>query len=177
VAENQRRRAFLPRLSVRKLAEDDRLVIKIIRTFDRVDFHCGPEKLKPTIRRVLPRPGERDTTWELAFDLSSVAKGRTDDIEIEATVHDIMAKKGQGETWMRYRTAIPTVEVSVWMIFPVSQPHTHFSLIRYSEADPSSFQKIATSYTIDHPRGSIIAWSLISPEIGYFYECDWEWGP
>ena len=157
--------------------QDDHLVIKIIRPFDRVDFHCGPETLKPAIRRVLPRPGERDTTWELAFDLSSVPKGRTEDIEIEATVHDIMAKKGEGENWMRYRAAIPTAEASVWMIFPVNRPYTHYSLIRYPEADPSSFQKIDTSYTIDHPRGSIIAWSIINPVVGYFYECQWEWGP
>lgn len=168
---------FYRRIRVRKLAEDDDLIIKIIRPFDRVDFYCGPEQLKPTIRRVLPRPGERDTTWELAFDLSSVPKGRTEDIEIEATIHDVMAKKGAGENWIRYRAAIPTPEASVWMIFPVNRPYTHYSLIRYPEADPSSFQKVDTSYTIDHPRGSIIAWSIINPKVGYFYECQWEWGP
>ena len=67
--------------------------------------------------------------------------------------------------------------VSVWMIFPVNRPYTHYSLIRYAESDPSSFQKVDTSYTIDHPRGSIIAWSIINPKLGYFYECQWEWGP
>jgi predicted acylesterase/phospholipase RssA len=168
---------FYQRVRVRKLAEDDQLVIKIIRPFDRVDFHCGPENLKPTVRRILPRPGERDTTWELAFDLSSVPKGRSEDIEIEATVHDIMAKKGEGENWIRYRPTFATAEASVWMIFPVNRPYTHYSLIRYPENDPSSFQKVETSYTIDHPRGSIIAWSIINPEVGYFYECNWEWGP
>src|SRR5262249_33900129 len=73
---------FYRRLRVRKLAGNDHLVIKIIRPFERVDFHCGSEKLKPTVSRVLPRPGQRDTTWELAFDLSSVPKGRPEDIEI-----------------------------------------------------------------------------------------------
>jgi predicted acylesterase/phospholipase RssA len=161
---------------VRKVAKDDRLVLQLIRPFDRVDFHCGPEKLKPLIRRVLPRHGERDTTWELTFDLSAVPRGGTEDIEVEATVHDIMAKKGEGENWMRYRSATATVESSVWLIFPVNRPYTHYSLIRYSTADPSSFQKVDTLYRIRHPRGSIIAWSLINPEVGYVYECDWEWG-
>ena len=50
-------------------------------------------------------------------------------------------------------------------------------LIRYPEANPSLSQKVDTSYTIDHPRGSIIAWSIINPVVGYFYECQWEWGP
>lgn len=168
---------FYRRLRVRKLADVDHLVVKIIRPFDRVDFHCGPETLKPTIGRISPRPGERDTTWELAFDLSSVPKGRTEDIEIEGTVHDIMAKKGEDENWMRYRAAIPTAEASIWMIFPINRPYTHYSLVRYPVDDPSTFQKVDTSYTIDHPRGSIIAWSIINPEIGYFYECNWEWGP
>jgi predicted acylesterase/phospholipase RssA len=166
---------FYRRLRVQKVAEEDHLVIKMIRPFDRVDFHCGPEKLKPIVRRVLPRPGERDTTWELAFDLSSVRKGRTEDIEIEATVHDVMAKKGEGENWVRYRAAVPTAEASMWMIFPVNRPYTHYSLIRYPEADPSLIQKFDTSYKIDHPRGSIIAWSIINPKLGYFYECQWEW--
>src|SRR5262245_63530677 len=100
---------------VHTLAKHDHLVINFILPFDRVDFHCGPETLKPTIRRVLPRPGERETTWELAFDLSSVPKGRTEDIEIEGTVHDIMAKKGEGENFMRYLAAIPVAEASIWM--------------------------------------------------------------
>jgi predicted acylesterase/phospholipase RssA len=164
-------------LRVQKLAEDDHLVLKISRPFDRVDFHCGQETLKPTIRRIRPGPGERDTTWELEFDLSSIPKGRPEDIEIEGTVHDIMAKKGEGENWVRYRVAIPVAEASVWMIFPVDRPYTHYILIRYPEADPSLFQKVDTSYTIDHPRGSIIAWSIINPKPGYFYECQWEWGP
>jgi predicted acylesterase/phospholipase RssA len=167
---------FYRMLRVRKLAEDDRLVIKFIRPFERIDFHCGPEKLKPTIRRVLPRPGERDTTWEVAFDLSSVPKGRTEDIEIEATIHNVMAKKKvEGESLWRYRAAIATAEASLWLIFPVNRPYTHYSLIRYPAADPSTFQKVETSYTIDHPRGSIIAWSIINPDVGYFYECEWEW--
>jgi hypothetical protein len=166
---------YYRRLRVRKLAQDDHLVLQLVRPFDHVDFHCGPETLKPHIRRVLPRPGARDTTWELSFDLSAVPKGRTEDIEIEATVYDIMAKKGKGQNWMRYRPAATTVECSVWLIFPVNRPYTHYSLIRYPAADPSSFQKFDTVYTIDHPRGSIIAWSLINPDVDYVYECDWEW--
>jgi hypothetical protein len=168
---------FYRRTRVRKLAQDDQLIIKIIRPFDRIDFHCGPEELKPVVRRVLPRPGGRDTTWELVFDLSSIPKDRVVDLEIEATVHDIMAKKGEGENWMRYRTTFATAEASIWMIFPVNRPYTHYSLIRYPEANPSSFQPVDTSYKIDHPYGSIVAWSIINPEQGYFYECEWEWGP
>jgi hypothetical protein len=167
---------FYRMIRVRKLAEDDHLVLKFVRPFDRIDFHCGPEALKPTIRRVLSRPGERDTTWELAFDFSSVDKGRTEAIEIEATVHDIMAKKSEGENFLRYRAAIPTAEASVWMIFPADRPYTSYNLVRYPVDDPSTFQKVDTSYTIDLPRGTIVAWSIINPEIGYFYECNWEWG-
>jgi predicted acylesterase/phospholipase RssA len=168
---------FYRRVHVRKLAEDDQLVIKLILLFDRMDFHCGPEELKPAVRRVLPRRGQRETTWELAFDLSSVPKDRVEDIEIEATVYDVVAKKGEGENSMRYRTTFPTAEASIWMIFPVNRPYTHYSLIRYPEATPTLFQNVDTSYKIDHPQGSIVAWSIINPEVGYFYECNWEWGP
>jgi hypothetical protein len=32
---------------------------------------------------------------------------------------------------------------------------------------------IETQYTIDHPFGSIIAWSIVNAEVGYVYECQW----
>ncbi|MCR9294352.1 MAG: hypothetical protein NXI32_16660 [bacterium] len=30
-----------------------------------------------------------------------------------------------------------------------------------------------TRYTIDHPYGSLIGWSVVDPELDRFYECRW----
>jgi predicted acylesterase/phospholipase RssA len=164
---------FYRRIRARRLAKDDRLVIQLTEPYRRIDFRCGPEKLKPTVRRVPPRTGGRDTTWELEFDFSGVPPGIVQDIEFEAILYDVEADRGKGETWVRYRPVAATAEVSIWLLFPEDQPYQDYSLIRYPIADPSTFQKLETLYTIDHPRGTIIAWSLINPEVGYIYRCDW----
>ena len=141
--------------------------------FDRIDFHAGPEKLKPVVRRVPPEAGEGKTTWELEFDLSGVRTGDATDIEIEAIVHDFEARKGERENWLRYSPPATTEQASVWLLFPESRPYKDYRLVRYATTDPSTFQKIETQYTIDHPYGSIIAWSIVNAEVGYVYECEW----
>ena len=97
------------------------------------------------------------------------------DIEIEATVHDFEARKGEHENWLRYSPPAKTEQASVWVLFPESRPYKNYRLIRYATTDPSKFEKIESQYTIDHPYGSIIAWSIVNAEVGYVYECEWTW--
>lgn len=165
---------YYRRLRMRKLEGEHRLILQYPRSFfNRADFHCNPVKLKPVIRRVPPESGDGKTTWEIEFDLSDVPKGAVTDVEIEATVYDFEARKGVGENWLRYMPATPTGEASIWVLFPESQPYQEYSLVRYALSDPSTFQKVETRYTISHPRGSIIAWSMLNPQVGYVYECNW----
>ncbi len=167
---------YYRRVRIRKLANEDRLVLQYPRLpFDRIDFQAGPEKLKPVVRRVPPEAGEGKTTWELEFDLSGVRAGSPTDIEIEATVHDFEARKGERENWLRYSPAAPTEQASLWVLFPESRPYKDYRLIRYATADPSKPEEIETQFTIDRPYGSIIAWSIVNAEPGYVYECEWTW--
>jgi predicted acylesterase/phospholipase RssA len=161
---------------IRKRADEDRMVLQYPRLpFDRVDFHAGPEKLKPVVRRVPPEAGEGKTTWELEFDLSGVRAEIPTDIEIEAIIHDFEARKGKSENWLRYSPPAMTEQASVWVLFPESRPYKDYRLIRYATADPSKFQPIDTQYKIDHPYGTIIAWSFVNADVGYVYECEWTW--
>ena len=165
---------YYRRVRIRKRANEDRMVLQYPRLpFDRIDFHAGPEKLRPVVRRVPPEAGEGKTTWELEFDLSGVRTGSATDIEIEATIHDFEARKGKRENWLRYSPPATTEQASVWVLFPESRPYKDYRLIRYATTDPSKFQEIETQYTIDHPYGSIIAWSIVNAEVGYVYECEW----
>ncbi len=165
---------YYRRVHVRKRASEDHMVIQYPRLpFDRIDFHAGPEKLLPVVRRVPPEAGEGKTTWELEFDLSGVRPGGTTDIEIEATIHDFEARKGKHENWLRYSPPARTEQASVWVLFPESRPYKDYRLIRYATADPTKSERIETQYTIDHPYGSIIAWSIVNAEVGYVYECEW----
>ena len=167
---------YYRRVHIRKLANEDRLVLQYPRLpFDRVNFHAGPEKLKPIVRRVPPEAGEGKTTWELEFDLSGVRTGSTTDIEIEAMVHDFEARKGKSENWLRYSPPAATEQASVWVLFPESRPYKDYRLIRYATSDPTRREEIETQYKIDLPYGFIIAWSFVNAEVGYVYECEWTW--
>ena len=167
---------YYRRVRIRKRANEDRMVLQYRRLpFDRIDFHAGPEKLRPVVRRVPPEAGEGKTTWELEFDLSGVRTGSATDIEIEATVHDFEARKGERENWLRYSPPATTEQASVWVLFPESRPYKDYRLIRYATTDPSKLQEIETQFTIDRPYGSIIAWSIVNAEVGYVYECEWTW--
>ena len=98
---------YYRRVRIRKRANEDRMVLQYPRLpFDRIDFHAGPEKLKPVVRRVPPEAGGGKTTWELEFDLSDVRTGSPTDIEIEATIHDFEARKGERENWLRILAAL-----------------------------------------------------------------------
>jgi predicted acylesterase/phospholipase RssA len=165
---------YYRRLRIIRRGNKDRMVLQYLRLpFDRIDFHAEPEKLKPIVRRVTAEAGAGKTTWELEFDLSGVQIGTAADIEIEATIHDFEARKGKQENWLRYSPPSATEQASVWVLFPESRPYKNYRLIRYAASDPSTFQKIETQYTIDHPYGSIIAWSIVNAEVGYVYECEW----
>ena len=137
---------------------------------DRLPRRAGEAEARRT-----PRPArgrEAKTTWELEFDLSDVRIGSPTDIEIEATIHDFEARKGERENWLRYSPPATTEQASVWVLFPESRPYKNYRLIRYAATDPSKFQEVETQYTIDHPFGSIIAWSIVNAEVGYVYECE-----
>ncbi len=165
---------YYRRVRIRKLAAEDRFVLQYPNLpFDQIDFHAGPEKLKPVVRRSRSGAGAGNTTWELEFDLSSVRTGSPTDIEIEATIHDFEARKGKRENWLRYSPPAATEQASVWVLFPESRPYKDYRLIRYAIADPSEHSEIETQYTIDHPYGSIIAWSIANAEPRYVYECEW----
>jgi predicted acylesterase/phospholipase RssA len=166
---------YFRRLRVRKTGKDDRLVIQYVQPFNRVDFRCGPEKLKPAVHRVPARPGQRNVTWEVEFDFSDVQPGRVTEVTIEAHVHEVAAMAGKGETWLRYRPQVKTKDALVWLLFPEDRPYQHYSLTRYPVANPGPSEPIETRYTINHPYGSIIAWMVINPEVGYSYECQWTW--
>jgi predicted acylesterase/phospholipase RssA len=165
---------YYRRVRVRKLNDEALLVLQYPRLpFDRIDFQAGPEKLSPVVRRRAAEAAGGGTTWELAFDLSRVRSGSLVDIEIEALIHNFEARKGEQENWLRYSPPAATEQASVWVLFPESRPYKDYRLVRYSAADPSASQEIETQYTIDHPHGSIIAWSIVNAEPGNIYECEW----
>ncbi|MCI0642020.1 MAG: hypothetical protein L0Y70_23330 [Gemmataceae bacterium] len=100
---------------------------------------------------------------------------------MEAFVHGIDAvfsQRGERETWIQYEPLARTQEASVWLLFPQHRPYQSYRLISLPKKQtdpPTPPLPVDTQYTIDHPYGDVIAWTVINPKVGNVYQCRWEW--
>lgn len=74
---------------------------------------------------------------------------------------------------MPFTLRYPADLVTVWMLFPENHPYHAYRLLRYPEGKPEAAEPMAPRYTIDHPYGALIGWSVIKPTPGTVYECRW----
>jgi hypothetical protein len=65
----------------------------------------------------------------------------------------------------------PADLVTIWILFPPTHPYSQYELLRYPEGAPKAAEPMSPRYTIDHPFGSAIGWSVIRPEPGNVNEC------
>ena len=72
-----------------------------------------------------------------------------------------------------FSAAMPIEVVSVWLLFSSDRPYENYSLTLRSPDESKPPRMVETRYTIDHPYGSLIGWSLVNPEVGGIYECRW----
>jgi len=67
----------------------------------------------------------------------------------------------------------PADLLTVWMLFPENHPYRSYRLLRYPQTNPDAAEPLTARYTIDHPYGQLIGWSVITPQQGMVYECRW----
>ena len=67
----------------------------------------------------------------------------------------------------------PADLLTVWLLFPDYHPYHSYRLVRYPEGQPDAAEPMAPRYTIDHPYGELIGWSVINPTMRNVYECRW----
>ena len=67
----------------------------------------------------------------------------------------------------------PTDLITVWMLFPEDHPYRSYRLLRHPAGNTGAEEPLEARYTIDHPYGTLIGWSVIMPEPGTVYECRW----
>ena len=58
---------------------------------------------------------------------------------------------------------MPIEVVSVWLLFSSDRPYENYSLTLRSPDESKPPRMVETRYTIDHPYGSLIGWSLVKP--------------
>jgi predicted acylesterase/phospholipase RssA len=112
--------------------------------------------------------GEQRNLYEVEFDLSHVPILEPVSVELEFLApFPIVNGRIDFETYARTDLA------SLWILFPPDRPYRHYSLVRYPASRSSPPEPMQARFTIDHPYGSLIGWSVINPERDAVYECRW----
>jgi hypothetical protein len=119
--------------------------------------------------------GQEHYIYEVEFDLADVSFVEPVALEIEVLIprSAIRSTLPAGEGRFSFQTDLKTDLVTVWLLFPANRPYRTYRLVRYP-ADRSAPPEIMQSrFTIDHPYGTLIGWSVINPELKTLYECRW----
>jgi hypothetical protein len=112
--------------------------------------------------------GEPRDLYEVTLDLSRVPIFEPATVDIEFIVpFPIVRGRIDFETYAKTDLA------SLWILFPPDQPYRHYSLVHYPANRKSAPELMQARFTIDHPYGSLIGWSVINPERDAVYECRW----
>jgi predicted acylesterase/phospholipase RssA len=112
--------------------------------------------------------GESRNLYEVEFDLSEVAILEPVSLELEVMV-PFPVVNGR----IDFETYAKTDLASLWILFPTDRPYHHYSLVHYPASRNSPPELMQARFTIDHPYGSLIGWSVINPESNSVYECRW----
>ena len=148
-------------------AADRHLVFRSLLPANGVTFRQPPDQPPITIKRVT-EPA-KPPHLEVHLDLPEVPAGQTVPIELTASLKSDVLARGRMPFTLRY----PADLVTVWMLFPENHPYHAYRLLRYPEGKPEAAEPMAPRYTIDHPFGTLIGWSVIKPTPGTVYECRW----
>jgi predicted acylesterase/phospholipase RssA len=112
--------------------------------------------------------GELRNLYEVELDLSHVPILETAPVELEFLApFPVVGGRVAFETYAKTHLA------SLWILFPAERPYRHYSLVHYPASRRSAPEVMQARFTIDHPYGSLIGWSVVNPESDSVYECRW----
>ena len=103
------------------------------------------------------------------FDLSNVPIGERVTLQAMTTATVPLSMTGQLPFFVNKRTELLTS----WLLFPENLPYSTYKLVRYPVDKSTPPIPMDPRFAIDHPFGSLIGWSVITPKEGMVYECRW----
>ena len=121
------------------------------------------------IRRVHADPDPAHVHLEIHLDLSGFPAGEPITLELATLMQAPILESGR----VPLDLLAPADLLTVWLLFPEDHPYRSYRLLRYPEHDPDAAEPMTPRYTIDHPYGQLIGWSVINPAKGQVYECRW----
>jgi len=117
-----------------------------------------------------PRP-----LYEVAYDLGSTSPAEPVTIELEAMIPATALGLTRSETRGShgFETDLKTDLASVWVLFPTAHPYRSYQLVRYPVDGSAPPETMHSRFTIDHPYGRLIGWSMVNAQPDTIYECRW----
>jgi hypothetical protein len=106
---------------------------------------------------------------EIHVDCSGVPIGQPVTLEATFLLQENLLFEGR----LPLDLTAPADLLTVWMLFPEDRPYQSYRLLRYPEGLATHPEPMTPRYSIDHPYGTLIGWSVINPKAGMVYECRW----
>lgn len=162
------------RITIRVRDESARSRPFVLRTtlpIEEVSFRHPSGQPPLTIHPVPAASGATSSVprYEFRYDLTGVPVDTPVTIEIGA----IIRYRELSDQHLKITLEYPIDLFTVWMLFPEDHPYRTYQLLRYPGGGSTAAEPMVSRYTIDHPYGQLIGWSLINPEMRTVYECRW----
>ena len=161
--------------AVIRLTDDARrqkgIVFRTALPVEDFDYRQPPGSLPGRVRRVKERAadGTEEIRYEYHVDLSHAPVGEPVPLELAAVVRYKSLPAGRLPLVMQFNADLLTV----WILFPDDHPSHRYQLVTYPRGQVAATEPLTSRYTIDHPYGRLIGWSVIMPRQGSVYECRW----
>ena len=149
---------------------DGRVTFQFPSKIEDVQFRQPDEGLQGTISRVsepVEEQGQPRTLFEFEYDLSQLPVEEPVTIELELIGDFPKSVRAP------FMTHGKTDLISVWLLFPEDRPYRTYSLVSYPTDRSDGPEVMNSRYSIDHPYGSLIGWSVVNPDENRIYECRW----
>lgn len=146
------------------------VVFRTALDIEDVDYR-QPKSLYPvSVRRVTTaQPGGAPVRYEFHCDLSKAPLDEPVTLELGSAVRFSSLPPGRMPLVMQFDADL----VTVWLLFPENHPYRRYELVRYPRTAPDAVEPLTARYTIDHPYGQLIGWSVIMPRRDTVYESRW----
>jgi hypothetical protein len=151
-------------------ASDPSITLRTANVVRELEYRQPRNQPQIVVRRGFEEvDGEKLARYELTCNLASAPRGVP--VTIEVATHVRFPKLLPGR--MPFLLDHPTDLLTVWMLFPEDHPYHTYHLLRHPRGEPDATEPLSARYTIDHPYGTLIGWSVIKPDPGTVYECRW----
>ena len=149
---------------------DRRVTFSVPNRMENVEFRQPDSEIKGIISRVAKPSDElaqSRTIYEFEYDLSQALPDEPVTIEVELIGNVPKTVRAP------FVTHAKTGLMSVWLLFPADRPYRTYNLVSYPVDRSAAPRSMTKRFTIDHPYGFLIGWSVVNPEEDRVYECQW----